>query len=132
MPTLDELDNQLTVAAWLLDASAGTIRDCPLDPSKEHIRRVGDALANIFDIQRAIYELRPDLKPGFLREDPSQFAAANARLTLSLSNAHKLGEIGQFEEATRILNEYIATESSDRHRSIARILLERHKGTDAT
>jgi hypothetical protein len=30
MATLDELDNQLTAAAMLLDAAAGSIRDCPL------------------------------------------------------------------------------------------------------
>jgi len=93
MPTLDELDNQLTVAAALLDAAASTIRDHPLEPASEHIRRIALALGNVFDIQRAIYDIRPDLKPGVLRE-PSQFAEANGRLTVVLSNVYKLGKRG--------------------------------------
>jgi len=131
MPTLDELDNQLTAAANILDMAAATVRDCPLQPTRDHIRRIGEALANIFDIQRAIYALRPDLTPGILR-DASQFAEANGRLTVALSNSYKLGEAGQFAEAARVLTEYIAGESSDRHRAIAQMLLDRHRASDAT
>jgi hypothetical protein len=131
MPTLNELDNQLTTAANILDMAAATIRDCSLQPTQDHIRRIGEALAHIFDIQRAIYALRPDLTPGILR-DASQFAEANGRLTVALSNSYKLGEAGQFAEAERVLTEYIASESSDRHRAIAQMLLDRHRASDAT
>jgi hypothetical protein len=131
MPTLDELDDQLTAAASILDMAAVTIRDCPLEPTQDHIRRIGEALASIFDIQRAIYEKRPDLKPGILRNE-FQFAEANGRLTVALSNAYKLGETGQFSEAERVLTEYISAESSDRHRSIAQMVLGRHRASHAT
>ena len=131
MPTLEDLDNQLTVAASLLDAAASAIRDGSLAPVREHIRRVGDALAKVYEIQNAIYAARPDLKPGLLR-DPAQFAAANGRLTVVLSNAYKLGETGQPDAAERVLKEYIAAETSDRHRSIAQMILERNATGDAT
>jgi len=127
MTTLEDLENQLTVAAWLLDASAGMIRDCPLNPTAEHIRHVGEALGHVFDIQRAIYELKPDLKPAYLREgNQSQFAEASVRLARALSDAHKLGEFGQLDEGTRVLREYIARETSERHRAAAQVLLQRH------
>jgi hypothetical protein len=131
MASLDELDNQLTAAGMLLDAAAGAIRDCPLTPTQEHIRRIGEALSNVFEIQHAIYELRPDLKPGILRE-PSEFAAANGRLTIALSNAYKLGEAGQADAGARLLKEYIAVEPSDRHRAIAQMIFDRGTSSDAT
>src|SRR5438874_5328292 len=98
MPTLDELDTQLVAATHLLDLAAATIRDCPLQPTSEHIRRIGEALAQVFDIQRAAYEKRPDLKPAVLR-DTSDFSDASGRLAAAVSRAHKLGEVGQFAEA---------------------------------
>jgi hypothetical protein len=130
MPTLDELDNQLVAAAHLLDLAAATIRDCPLQPTREHIRRIGEALSQVFDIQRAIYERRPDLTPMVLRDAPG-FSAASGRLAAAVSKAHKLGEVGQFAEAESILSEYIAAESSDRHRAAAQIILDRHRGSSA-
>ena len=131
MATLDELNDQLVAAAHLLDLAAATIRGCPLQPTTEHIRRIGNALAEVFDIQRAIYEKRPDLTPLVLR-DPSTLSEASARLAGAVSKAHKLGEVGQFAEAERVLAEYIGAESSDRHRVAAQIILDRHRGRSAT
>jgi len=131
MPTLDELDNQLTVAASLLDAATVVIRECSLAPTHEHFRRIGDALAKVYEIQHAIYAVRPDLKPGVLQE-PSEFAAANGRLTVALSTAYKCGEAGQYNEAARLLAEFIAAESSDRHRAIAQMVLDRRAANDGT
>jgi hypothetical protein len=131
MPTLDELDHQLVAARHLLDLAAATIRDCPLQPTREHIGRIAEALAQVFDIQRAIYEKRPDLTPGVLR-DGVAFSEASGRLAAAVSKAHKLGEVGQFAEAESILTEYIAAEPSDRHRAAAQIILDRHRGGRAT
>jgi len=131
MPTLDELDNQLTVAASLLDAATVAIRECQLVPIREHFRRIGDALAKVYEIQHAIYEIRPDLKPRMLRE-PSEFAAANGRLTIVLSAVYKLGETGQVDEAKRVLTKYVAEESSERHRAIAKMVLDRNASIDGT
>ena len=131
MPTLDELHDQLTVAASLLDAATVAIRECSLAPTREHFRRIGDALAKVYEIQHAIYEVRPDLKPGVLRE-PSEFAAANGRLTVALSTAYKCGETGQYNEAARLLAEFIAAEPSDRHRAIAQMVLDRNTANDGS
>jgi hypothetical protein len=131
MPTLDELNDELVAAAHLLDLAAATIRDCPLQPSSEHIRRIANALAEVFDIQRAVYEKRPDLTPAVLR-DASAFSEASGRLAAAVSKAHKLGEVGQFAEAESVLTEYIAAESSDKHKAAAQIILDRHRGSSAT
>ena len=63
---LDSLDARLTRAARLLDQSAALIRDLDLD-SETNIRKIGEALANVFEIQNDIYEKRPDLMPDHLK-----------------------------------------------------------------
>ncbi len=63
--SLDRLNDQLTKSAKLLDACADLIRDLELSPG-DNITRIGEALVNIFEIQRQIYEQRPDLAPDYL------------------------------------------------------------------
>lgn len=65
-PTLDEIDRRLTRAARLLDCAASKIRDAKLDP-KRNVRRLGEALVLVFEIQHEIYRKRPDLMPQFLK-----------------------------------------------------------------
>ncbi len=64
--SLDSLNSKLGEAAKLLDECAHRIRDLDLDP-KANIRRIGEALANVFEIQNQIYERRPDLTPNYLK-----------------------------------------------------------------
>ncbi len=66
-PSLDRLDSQLRQAAKLLNDCAKLIRDIQLD-SKSNIRRIGEALVNVFEIQNQIYERRPDLTPDHLKD----------------------------------------------------------------
>jgi hypothetical protein len=68
MASLETINEKLTVAAKSLDQAAEEIRDLPLDASKHNIRAIGEALANIFQIQHEIYRLRPELKPKNKRE----------------------------------------------------------------
>jgi hypothetical protein len=70
--TLDYLDHRLEKAVRILGDSAGLIRD--LELGKENIRRTGEAIASIFEIQRVIYEQRPDLMPEFLKVKPGEHA----------------------------------------------------------
>lgn len=70
MDQLSALHKTLNVAASFLDRAAGQIRDAALPPTKEHIHSVGKALVKIYDIQHAIYKLRPELEPKY--EEPSQ------------------------------------------------------------
>ncbi len=68
METSFELLNQLLVeAAAKLDTAAAMIRDLNLSPPN-NIRKIGEALVNVFEVQHEIYEVRPDLKPEFLKE----------------------------------------------------------------
>ena len=67
-PNLESLHGRLDSAAMLLDEAAGEIRDIPLDPAKPNIRRIGEALGQIFDIQREIYRDKPELIPTSLWE----------------------------------------------------------------
>jgi len=63
MATLEALYENLSRVARALDRAAGQIRDVPLDPARENIRRIGNALDQIFEIQRQIHPLRPELVP---------------------------------------------------------------------
>ena len=118
MASLDELHNRLRVAAALLDTAAQDIRDLPLAPPKDNIRHIGDALASIFDVLRAIYAARPDLTPAFLTES-SAWPDANKRLTQALGEALRLAELGQTSAAAELLSSYAAVESSSVHKGIA-------------
>jgi hypothetical protein len=127
MANLDAIHDQLAVASSLLDAAAIDIRDSGFTP-EEHVRRVGQALGLISEIQHAIYRERPDLKPAFLREPEgvTAHAEANGRLTRVLASVYRFGEAGQGAEAERELRAYIARESSDLHRRIAEHVLQRN------
>ncbi len=63
MASLESINEKLQIAAKNLDQAAQEIRDVPLEPAEEHIRRLGEALTSIFRIQHEIYRLRPGLKP---------------------------------------------------------------------
>ena len=60
---IEQLHERLLAAAALLDQAAAEIRDVPLQPCSENVLHIGTALAEIFDILRAIYAVRPDLEP---------------------------------------------------------------------
>lgn len=66
MATLEALYKNLDRAARTLDRAAGQIRDTPLEPTRDNIRRIAKALAEIFEIQQEIYPLRPELIPHHL------------------------------------------------------------------
>ena len=65
--SLDHLDFELRRASEILDSCATMIRDIPLDPTHHHIKKIGDALTIVFEIQLRIYALRPELMPAVLK-----------------------------------------------------------------
>lgn len=133
MANLDAIHDRLAVVSSLLDEAAIDIRDSGF-ASDEHVRRIGQALGLISEIQHAIYGERPDLTPAFLKTPGgvSAHAEANGRLTQALANVYRLGEAGQAAEAERELRAYIAGESSDLHRRIAEHVLQRNVDADGT
>ncbi len=72
MASFESLNDLLSNAAENFDRTASEIRDMPLEPANEHIHSIGEALANIFEIQHQIYKKRPDLKPEHLEDDSEQ------------------------------------------------------------
>lgn len=64
---IETLNALLMEASTKLDASASLIRDLELNKDR-NIYKIGEALANVFEIQHEIYERRPDLKPRYLEE----------------------------------------------------------------
>jgi hypothetical protein len=92
--SLERLDRQLSMSSRMLDDCAALIRDLELNPH-ENIRKIGEALARIFEIQRQIYERQPDLTPEYLTKgykpksgvEDAQDALAQLR---SLAHGHRL------------------------------------------
>jgi len=118
MDRLTQLDATLRAAASLLDNAAGQIRDAALSPTKEHIGSIGQALAHIFDIQNAIYKLRPELQPTY-KEEPEELKAANRRLGQALIAAYDLADAGNVQQAIAHLQSFASSEPSAFHRELA-------------
>ncbi len=124
MDSLANLHQRLRVAASLLDEAASQIRDVPLSPTKQHIYSVGQALASIYEIQSAIYKLRPELETKY--EEPSEeVSAANRRLGELLIAAYDLADASRVPEALALLSAFAANEPSEYHRSLASTEIER-------
>jgi len=64
---LGRLNDKLETASKVLDDCAGLIVELELEP-KLHLYAIANCLATIFEIQQQIYEERPDLIPGFLKD----------------------------------------------------------------
>ena len=118
MDSVARLHEELRAIAAMLDSEAATIRDIPLEPSRENIRHIGEALSAIYEILRAIYAIRPELTPTQLQVTGLE-AEANRRLTRSLGQA--LGKLDQgfLSQAIAELEAYLLHEQSQLHRSIA-------------
>ena len=127
MPTLDSINDLLSEAAKMLDQAASQIRDVPLEPAKEHIHRIGEALANVFEIQHQIYEARPDLKPFYLDEELKDLEG-NRALGKAMVEASKLADAGNIVEAIKVLENFTNSSPASKLRSIAEGEIERYKG----
>lgn len=124
MDSLERLNRTLVAAGILLDSAAGQIRDAALSPTKQHIHSIGEALASIFEIQHAIYKLKPELEPKY-EEPPPEVSAANRRLGEALIAAYDLADIGKVQEALALLSHFATNDPSEYHRGLAAIEAER-------
>jgi hypothetical protein len=118
MTSPESIHALLVVAARLLDRAAQEIRDAKLEPVRGNIEHIGRALAEVFDVHRQVYALRPHLKPAYLTE-PSPHPEADRRLARALFEASMLEEAGRCEEAIKEMEGFLALESSPLHRNIA-------------
>ena len=124
MDSLERLNFTLKTSAYLLDSAAVQIRDTALSPTKEHIYKIGESLVAIYEIQQAIYKIKPELAPKY--DEPSQeTSAANQRLGHTLIWAYDLADNGKLDEAITLLTKFESTETSNYHRELATIERER-------
>lgn len=127
MDSLERLHRTLVAAGILLDSAAGNIRGAGLSPTNQHIHSVGEALAAIFEIQHAIYKLRPELEPKY--EEPSEeISEANRRLGETLIAAYDLADGGKLQEALALLKYFAKNDPSEFHRELAAMETERLEG----
>ena len=66
--SLERLNRQLAMSSSMLGDCSRLIRDLELN-HEENIRRIGEALVRIIDIQGQIWELRPDLTPEHAKKE---------------------------------------------------------------
>ena len=127
MASTETIDALLSAAAALLDRAAGEIRDAGLSPVDGNVIRVGRALAEVFEIQAAIYTMRPDLAPPELSQ-ASPHADANRRLSRVMCEAFDLEQAGSRDRAISTYRDYLALEESLHHLDIARGEIKRLEG----
>jgi hypothetical protein len=63
----ESLNVLLAETASRLNRAAGLVGELNLSPA-DNIKKIAEALANIFEIQHQIYVLRPDLRPDGLKK----------------------------------------------------------------
>ena len=132
MHPLVELHNTLKTACMLLDSAASQIRDTELHPTRQHIHKIGEVLATIFEIKSAIYVQAPELGLERKYEEPSEeVRQANRRLGEAMLAADSIADAGDPKGAREYLLAYAAGESSEYHANLARLQMDRYVEDDA-
>jgi hypothetical protein len=127
----EQLHRTLRTAAQLLDSAASQIRDLPLQPTRENVRLVGEALALVFQLRRNVEVERPGLARQY-PEPTEEESAANRRLGAALVAADDLADGHSNAKAAAFLEEYAAREESMYHRDLALLEAGRYKLRDET
>lgn len=131
MDTHEQLHRTLRAAAQFLDGAASQVRDLPLQPTRENIRLLGEALALVFQVQRNVEVALPSLAKQY-PEPTEEESAANRRLGAALVAADELAEHQSNVEAAAFLESFAAQESSMFHRDLALLEAGRYKLRDET
>lgn len=63
---LRELDSILNRGTRLIDSAAKLV--VPAGMHKKNVRKLGEALVRVFDVQQEIYDRQPELLPEFLKK----------------------------------------------------------------
>lgn len=89
--SLEDLDELLKSAASKLDAAAAAVQDLGLAP-ESNVKKIGEVLVNISQIQHEIYAIRLDLRPDSPRHlrNVGFRAAAACRDSLSVYRPRNL------------------------------------------
>ncbi len=101
------LNESLSAAARILDYAATVIRDIPLNPTKDNISKIGEALSCIFDIQNQIYKADPTLEPEYLKRSSPYPAELNRQFGEIVIKDADLCDLKRYQEAISLYEEFI-------------------------
>jgi hypothetical protein len=107
MADLKSLNESLSAAARILDFAAKEIRDIPLDPTKENISTIGEALTLIFEIQLQIYKKSPSLEPEYLKRTSPYPAGLNKQFGKIVIEDASLCDLKKYQEAISLYESFI-------------------------
>jgi len=124
MDALRSIDLTLAAIAGMLDETAGEIRDAKLEPTSDHLLRIGRALNEVFEIRKAIFATRPDLEPNWMRAERPP-SPDNRLLTMAMVDAIEYERIGDFSGAVELFEKFLEAASSPLHIDIARNEIQR-------
>ena len=113
MTDLKSLNELLSKAIKNLDSASTEIRNIPLNPIKENIYKIGDALTSILEIQRQIYDVDPNLESEHLKQ-PSLYTAELNRLYREIVvKVDHLCNSGKYQEAITLYRNFINENPSE-------------------
>jgi hypothetical protein len=98
MATLEELEGLLAEALQCLSDAAGVVRGLPELEARTHLKRLGDAINNAWEIRDQIFRIRPDLKPPFVVEHEENRTRYDGLAEIA-EEAHDLEESGKTSQA---------------------------------
>ena len=110
----------------MLDHAAAQIGDTPLEPRKEFIEKIGQALTLIFEIQQQIYKLDPSLEPDYLKQPPP-YPRESRKFGDVIIQAADYEEAGDYQKAIAAYQEYISQGPPEFFSNMARNQIERIK-----
>jgi hypothetical protein len=124
MASLDSIWRLLEEAAARLNEAALQVRDLPLEPKREHMHRIGQALSEIHEIQYHVFALQPDLTPQIFR---GPFEHPEGALNVALAHAGVAEENGNIDVAIALLR-WVVPRISDEYAQSAKAEIARLEG----
>ena len=106
----------------MLDRAASEIAELPLQPSHDHVTRIGEALSRIFEVQYHLNALDPSLTPPELK---GPFENPDGALSVALEHARAAEATGHISMAIALLEWLSAHVGSSKHVALANTDIER-------
>jgi hypothetical protein len=125
MATTRSIYQMLEEAAERLSNAANDIRDLPVEPRTAHIRRIGNALSEIFEIQYHLQASEPELTPRYLK---GPFEKPENAWGVAVRHARAAEEAGSIPMAIAILNWFASEVGATEYEQRARREIERLRG----
>ena len=133
------MTHRLRMASLLLEDVCRDLRDGALAQRSERIRQIADAIVAIYEVQRSIFQVRPDLD--YFKNPPSSEsldvpssadAAGHERVASTLARAYALVLDSRPEDAAALVSQHLEHEPSTFHKQWLRYelgILKNENGT---